>query len=186
MESHNNIQLEIQTSKGVIFIEKLDLENLAKTIVSQKIKDLLTSKLQVGEINIMHLDNGQPYIDNIPQLNISISHSKQWISIYISEDYAVGIDIEESNEKLKFIQNQFVNEREKNLFDTNNLEILQLIWSSKEAIFKYFSGEFATLEKQVSVENIDFENQIIKANTIYGWCECAFEQIENGVYLVWI
>ncbi len=186
MESQNNNQLEIQTSKGIIYIEKLENEYLDKPLVSQKTNELLTFKLQVGEVNIVHLENGQPLIENIPQLNISISHSKQWISIYISEDYAVGIDIEESNEKLKFIHNQFINEREKNLFDTNNLESLQLIWSAKEAIYKYFAGEFSFLEKQVSIENIDFDEQKIKANTIYGWCECSFEQILKGVFLVWI
>lgn len=185
MESQNNIQLEIQTPKGVIFIEKLVDENLAKTIVSQKINQLLTNKLLVGEICIEHLESGQPYIENIPQLNISISHSKQWISIYISEDYAVGIDIEESNQQLKFIQDQFINEREKSLFKTLNLETLQLIWSAKEAIYKYFAGEFSVLEKQVSIENIDFENQKIRVNTIYGWYECSFTKLDSSVYLVW-
>jgi phosphopantetheinyl transferase len=186
MESQNNIQLEIQTSKGVIFIEKLVVEGLAKTSVSKKINVLLTDKLLVGEIRIGHLESGQPYIENIPQLNISISHSKQWISIYISEDYAVGIDVEESNEQLNFIQEQFINEREKNLFKKLNMETLQLIWSAKEAIYKYFAGEFSVLKKQVSIEKIDFENQKIKANTIYGWCECSFSILNTSTYLVWI
>jgi 4'-phosphopantetheinyl transferase EntD len=102
------------------------------------------------------------------------------------EDYAVGIDIEESNQQLNFIQNLFINKREKGLFKTLNLETLQLIWSAKKAIYKYFSGEFSAIEKQVSVEEIDFENQKIKANSIYGWCECSFAQVETSVYLVWI
>jgi phosphopantetheinyl transferase len=186
MEFQKNIQLEIQTSKGVIFIEKLADENLAKRSGSEKINELLTNKLLVGEIRIGHLESGQPYIENIPQLNISLSHSKQWICTYISEDYAVGIDVEESNEQLNFIQDQFINEREKSLFKMLNMETLKLIWSAKQAIYKYFSGEFSVLKKQVSIEKIDFENQKIKANTIYGWCECSFSTLDPRAYLVWI
>ena len=178
--------MEIETSKGVIFIEKLEDENLEKKVVSQKINTLLRNKLQIGEIDIQHLETGQPFIKNIPQLNISISHSSQWISVYISEDYAVGIDVEVRNEKLKIIVNQFINNREKLLFDTNNLEILHLIWGAKEAIYKYFAGEFTALENQVSIEKIDLENHKINAKTVYGECECTFEQIDFGVYLVWV
>lgn len=182
----SNIQFEIQTPKGVIFIEKLNQKNLNKDLVNKKITDLLTNKLQVGEIRIDHLDSGQPFIENIEQLNISISHSTEWICIYISEDYAVGVDIEELSPKLQKITNQFINTREEEIFINPNLETLQLIWGAKEAIYKYFAGEFTALEKQVSIENIDFETKKIKVNSIFGWLECSFEQISEQVYLVWV
>jgi phosphopantetheinyl transferase (holo-ACP synthase) len=186
MTFQTNIQFDIQTPKGVIFIEKLTQKNLNKDLVNQKINDLLTNKLQIGEIRIDHLDSGQPFIENIEQLNISISHSSEWICIYISEDYAVGVDIEELNPKLEQIKTQFINTREEEIFIKPNLETLQLIWGAKESIYKYFAGEFTSLEKQVSIENIDFETKKIKAKSIYGWLECSFEQISEQVYLVWV
>lgn len=186
MTFQNKIEFDIQTPKGVIFIEKLVQKNLNKEFVRKKINELLTRKLQIGELTIDHLDSGQPFLANIEQLNISISHSNEWICVYISEDYAVGVDIEEFNTNIKQIKNQFINSREDKIFDKINFETLHLIWGAKEAIYKYFAGEFTQLEKQVSIENIDFENKKIKANSIYGWIECSFELISENVYLVWI
>ena len=184
MQKEETIQLEISTLKGYIYLEKITCES--KAILHQKITDLLCNKLKIDALNLNHLESGQPYIENIPQLNISISHTKTWIGIYISENYAVGLNILENNIFMNLDEKPFLNSREMELHNTNKTAVQGIILGAKKAIYKYFAGEITSFKKQICVEKIDFEEKKIHANTIYGRCECTFELFEKDFCLVYI
>lgn len=85
------------------------------------------------DLEIEYKSTGKPLINNG---HISISHSRNTVIIGYSKDHIIGVDIEYYNPKIHRIKHKFLAEIEKERFDINNEEVLTLIWSIKEAIYK--------------------------------------------------
>ncbi len=99
---------------------------------------LLLKKLN-RNFSIRYHDSGKPYIEN-SSIHISISHTKEFAGIIISDAYSVGIDLERINLRINNIAHKFVSEEEEKMMDgKNNLEKLFLIWGVKEVLFKMHS-----------------------------------------------
>ncbi len=98
-------------------------------------KEHLTSRLLLNKISpnttISYNEFGAPILDN--NLHISISHSKNFVAIIISEQQ-VGMDIEAISEKALRLAPKFVSEKTRT---TLNKEKATLIWCLKEAVFKW-------------------------------------------------
>ncbi|MDA9817575.1 4'-phosphopantetheinyl transferase superfamily protein [Flavobacteriaceae bacterium] len=78
---------------------------------------------------------GKPSINST--LNISISHSKEIAAIVFSNNKIIGLDIQKKEKKILKIQNKFLNKSEiLNIGVDPNVDILTMIWTSKESIFK--------------------------------------------------
>jgi len=123
--------------------------------------------------------SGQPYLVNHPDLFISISHSKGWIAVYISET-PVGIDIESDNPRILMGTDYFVNDNESQFL--GDLKSLHLIWGAKEAFYKWKEGQISDLKNEVTILKIEQNKQIhiCYRNTIH-----LFECIqEEGVTVV--
>lgn len=85
------------------------------------------------DLNIEYKPTGKPIIN---EGHISISHSRNTVIIGYSKNHIIGVDIEYYNPKIHRVKHKFLAEIEKEKFDTNNEEILTLLWSIKEAIYK--------------------------------------------------
>lgn len=85
------------------------------------------------DLTIQYRDTGKPIIN---EGHISISHSRNKVVIGYSKDHVIGVDIEFFNPKIHRIKHKFLSTIEKERFDTENEEVLTLIWSIKEAIYK--------------------------------------------------
>lgn len=73
--------------------------------------------------------------------SISISHSKNFVSMIWHPDKLTGIDIEEPDDRIFRIAQRFVNSTEiKWLGKSPDRNILYLIWGIKECIFKVKGG----------------------------------------------
>ena len=98
-------------------------------------KEWIASRLLLNEINpnysISYNEFGAPELNNGSY--ISISHSKGLVAIIISQQQ-VGIDIEEISEKALRVSSKFVS---KNNLKALTTEKATLIWSCKEAIYKW-------------------------------------------------
>lgn len=79
---------------------------------------------------------------------ISISHSAQSICIGVSNTN-IGIDIEVPSERVLRIRSKFCHKDEFNLFDKNSISDMTLLWTIKEAAYKY-----------ASQAGLDFKNNI--------------------------
>jgi phosphopantetheinyl transferase len=86
----------------------------------------------------------------------SISHCTQFAAALVSSTHRVGIDIEIITERVHRIRHKFLHASEHEMLEKNASEILTLtaqltiIWSAKEAIFKWWG-----------IGNIDFSEQMI-------------------------
>ena len=89
-------------------------------------------------------DTRKPYLPDA-QFHFSISHCGDYAAAIVSQDRRVGIDIEIPLKKITRIADKFLSENEKNIFQVSNdtetqanLQQLTLLWSTKEAIFKWY------------------------------------------------
>ncbi len=117
----------------------------------QRNKEWLTTRLLLKEmtsdnLNIMHRDNGKPYLEN-SELNISISHSKDYVAILLSSK-EVGVDIEKYSERVIKISTRFVSELE-HIDKDQEIQHLLLHWSAKETLFKIMNRQ-----------NVDFKHDL--------------------------
>jgi|ERR1035437_4543110 phosphopantetheinyl transferase len=82
--------------------------------------------------------HGKPYIKGY-DLEISISHTKEYIALILSKDKKVGIDIEILDPRIIRIENKFLRDDERAFIHPNHyLEQFYIIWSAKETLFKIY------------------------------------------------
>ncbi|MEP6685068.1 MAG: 4'-phosphopantetheinyl transferase superfamily protein [Parafilimonas sp.] len=119
---------------------------------------------------ILIADTRKPYLPN-EQYHFSISHCGNYAAAIVSSTHRLGIDIEIPSEKIERIAHKFIHENEKRfLVSSEQLAVSNLpfidhrlpftiLWSSKEALFKWYS-----LGKVDFKENMQLDNFIQKQN----------------------
>jgi phosphopantetheinyl transferase (holo-ACP synthase) len=114
-------------------------------------------------ISIQYRASGKPIIN---EGHISISHSRNTVIIGFSKDHFIGVDIEYFNPKIHRIKFKFLSEIEKEIFDIDDIQILTLIWSVKEAIYKMEDIEGLLFKENILIQAIKErgEVQVIKNN----------------------
>ena len=95
------------------------------------LKDMMNGRI----VNIFHNEDGKPMLNN--GLNISISHTRGYIAIILSETKNVGIDIEYVSDRVEKISSRFMREDE----SADDIMSLLVHWCAKETLYKLFSSE---------------------------------------------
>ena len=91
------------------------------------------------KVYLSHHDNGKPYIEN-NAINISITHTDQYVAVILNDEDEVGIDCESLNRDFSAVEKKALSEEEiGNLEDEQKNEQLAIYWCAKEAIFKLTS-----------------------------------------------
>ena len=138
-------------------------------------------KLAGREDKIIYHANGKP---EIRSGYISISHTGNMVAIYLSSKPA-GLDIEQQLPRVLRIAERFLNENEKKRFGTSDIEVITLIWSAKEALFKKHGGETIHFAANIEVHEINSDRQIIsvklKNSGIWQEEELSYQKIDNNV-----
>ena len=95
------------------------------------LKDMMNGRI----VNIFHNEDGKPMLNN--GLDISISHTRGYIAIILSETKNVGIDIEYVSDRVEKIASRFMREDE----SADDIMSLLVHWCAKETLYKLFSSE---------------------------------------------
>ena len=111
--------------------------------------------------------HGKPHIKG-SDLEISISHTKEYIALILSKDKKVGIDIEILDPRIKRIENKFLRDDEREFINPDQyLEQLYIIWSAKETLFKIYEKGGLIFKENLIVHPFDYsEKGTIKADII--------------------
>lgn len=117
---------------------------------------LLLKEFKLGHL-IRYKETGKPLLS---EGHISLSHSKNIILIAYSKMYEIGIDIEFYKEKIARIKHKFLSPFELKIFNCEDIEILTLIWSVKEAIYKIEDIPGLRFKEDMSVQNISNPGKI--------------------------
>lgn len=99
------------------------------------LKDMMNGKI----VKIFHNEDGKPILNN--GLNISISHTRGYIAIILSETKNVGIDIEYVSDRVEKIASRFMREDE----SADDIMSLLVHWCAKETLYKLFHQNILTL-----------------------------------------
>lgn len=86
---------------------------------------------------IDYLPSGRPYLKDDAR-HISISHTRGYAAVAISELNPIGIDIEQRTDKVYRVWDKFLSREEKTfpLLAKKNVEAMLVVWTAKEAMFK--------------------------------------------------
>jgi 4'-phosphopantetheinyl transferase len=135
-ESNEELADILEKSGGKLDrLSKIKLEKRQREwLITQILLDLMAR----GK-TMTYLENGKPMLSH--NLHLSVSHCGELAGLVIS-DRPVGLDIQGIDEKLFKIKNKFCHPTElQNLAGMiNYLEHLTVVWSVKEAVFKFFGG----------------------------------------------
>ena len=101
--------------------------------------------LSIRDIDLSYCVNGKPIIK---YGHISISHSKEFVAVLISDE-KVGVDIESNSDKCFRIKQKFIGTE--NEFPIKiDMRISQVIWNMKECLYKF-----------IDFKEIDFKKNLI-------------------------
>lgn len=116
----------------------------------------------------------KPLLSN-GKLHFSISHCKDFAAAIVSENKAVGIDVELITPKIELVKKRFLRESELHLCSTFSdqssmleYQLLTLFWSAKESIFKWYGKGQLSFKNNMSLNEVFYEDGqgFINANFI--------------------
>ena len=132
--------------------------SVGRTYEHQNKVDLLKAeKLLSQEMFALWFNNsiqkkttGAPY--DLDAYSISNSHSHGWVCVARCKSHEIGIDIQNINEKCERVKNKFISKHDvRKPSHLTSLEYYTLIWSLKEAAYKWFE-EYIALKDIVITE----------------------------------
>ena len=105
------------------------------------------------DYKIIYNDNGKPSLNS--KYNISISHSHEIAAVAISDNSKIGLDVQLKESKIFNIQNKFLNKYEKsNIGDDPTVDILTMVWTSKESIYKAVGLKGISFSKNIKIDKV--------------------------------
>ncbi len=113
------------------------------------------------ETEIVYTPEGKPTVANG---YLSISHSKNYLSVAYSQTQEVGIDVEEIQPRISRLATRFLTAEELKACG-ENLGLLTRCWSGKEAIYKIVGAEAGAIG-----EHIFFEVETLRKPTLQATC----------------
>lgn len=184
-----------------------DVYNQTRTMCNNRQKEtaavyaLLNEMLGRGGWIIDHEDSGRPILRH-SDMEIGISHTKNYASIILSKQKRVAVDIEYISDRICKIEDKFMRGDEqaysrklmqqiaiaKNS-NTNKACILLLFWCAKETMYKYYSDEHLALQdikiEQITNNSIDNGN-IICQNTLSGETKTLVYKVNDYTVLTYL
>lgn len=139
--------------------------------------------------NIQIMQSRKPYLE-CNTLHFSISHCGDHVAAIVSNQSAVGIDIEDIKPKIEAVSHKFLSPAESAFINPEYaLPHKTICWSAKEAVFKWYG-----------LGSVDFKENMQLAPFIFqtkGFLTCNFNKpdkiarlylqylMENGLCLTW-
>ncbi len=107
---------------------------------------------------------GKPFLQN-DEFIFSISHCGNFAAAILSKDSKVGIDIEISTVRTFKVVNKYLSEKEIEIFVEQFSELdaslLTLLWSAKEAVFKWHGQNQVDFRKDIQLNKLNKTENII-------------------------
>lgn len=116
-------------------------------------------KLLIGpDFTISYTNSGKPILNHAAYKHISISHSREFVAVFIHKEFNLGLDIENTGRNYRSIEKRYLSEIE--LTEVNGNPKLQCIyWCAKEAIFKLVPEQEIEFRKQIIISPFNSETE---------------------------
>lgn len=121
----------------------------------------LLKEMLNGEQIVSYDEYGAPSLTGSGQY-VSISHTDGYVAVIIA-DKPVGIDIERRGRRVERVRSKFMQVSEDALVAETPDPVLSmhLIWSAKEAVFKFLGQQYFDLQNLTRVTSIDFKHGVM-------------------------
>lgn len=123
-----------------VYVASLEKNDESVDNVRVQHKNVLAKMLHIAtgqELDLDYDQFGKPWLPNSKK-GFSLSHSKDFVAIILSENYHPGIDTETFRPSLEKIVPRLLHDSEREFLDScsNRQMALQFIWGAKEAVYK--------------------------------------------------
>lgn len=136
--------------------EELDLtKNPQRRKERLAVRALLHHLFPKERVYLGYYDNGRPYLQN-SIVEISISHTERFTCIFTHPELSLGVDIESLHRNFSAVERRVLHPEEVDfLSDKAPVRKLQLaiLWSAKEALYKYMSRSEVDFSEQIRIEH---------------------------------
>ena len=88
-----------------------------------------------ADARVGHRDSGAPYLVGREDINLSVSHSRDYAAIAFSTRHTIGVDIEQWREQLLRVAPRVLSESEMAVYGVSS-DLLLRAWTMKEALYK--------------------------------------------------
>jgi len=133
-----------------------------------------TLSLENSDYIITYDLDGKPILNS--EFNISISHSNEIAALVVSNKKIIGLDVQFKESKILNIQNKFLNKFEKlNIGGDPSIDILTMIWTSKESIYKAIGLKGVSFSENIQIEKFTEKDEIGKGHYINGIEKVKFD-----------
>ena len=108
---------------------------------------------------IIIADTRKPFLED-EEFHFSISHCGNFAGAIASRENRVGVDVEFVSPRLKGISPKFLNEDERKYLEkwqymsTLHLQMITIVWSAKEAIFKWYGAGNVDFRKHMVLDGV--------------------------------
>jgi len=131
-------------------------------------------ELENSDCIITYDIDGKPSLNS--EFNISISHSHEIAALVMSNKKRIGLDVQLKENKILNTQNKFLNKFEKlNIGRDPSIDILTMIWTSKECIYKAIGLKGVSFSKNIQIEKFTEKDKIGKGYYINGTEKVKFD-----------
>ena len=136
------------------------------------IRKILT--LENSDYKITYNLDGKPSLNT--EYNISISHSHEIAAIAISDNCKIGLDVQLKESKILNIRNKFLHKSEiLNIGEDPSIDILTMIWTSKESIYKAVGLKGISFSKNIKIDKVIEKDKTGKGYYINGTEKVKFD-----------
>ncbi len=157
--------------------ERAKREKLAVRVLLQEL---------CGVTTLFYDENGKPYLSDKSQ-HISISHTKNFVAVFLHPSFPVGIDIEYRSSRASKLKEHFLTTDEMYLKTADFESYSELCWCAKEAAYKMLSDKSVHLFRDLKVKpfEVSCEGSFCVEYTRMQQC-FEMQYIQNELFtLVW-
>ena len=141
-------------------------------------------------------DTRKPFLPD-QQYHFSISHCGDYAAAIVSKNQRVGLDIEIPVEKISRIMYKYLSAKEHELFNlipgtetdqvVMNVEEPTLLWSAKEAVFKWYGNGGVDFRRQIQLVNKEKLTETINCYFVKEESDLVIHyRLFAGLVLAWV
>lgn len=148
--------------ESMIQLSGIDMVAYNNFTVEKRKKEWLTSRVLVNQltgnqVQIIYDENRNPKLKDSP-MNVSISHCRNYVCVFLDNKQFIGIDIEEYRERIKPIASKFLSDKEMKIIPKKKpVPTLTVCWCIKEALYKYYSKKKVDFKSELVIEPFELK-----------------------------
>ncbi|GAB2454692.1 siderophore biosynthesis protein [Hymenobacter qilianensis] len=125
-----------------------DLTRQAQWLAGRALTHTLLRELTSAQSLLLNDSNGRPYLEQLPDFAVSLSHSGEWVAGIVSTQGRVGTDVELIRPKAQHLATRFLAETER-VNAGDDVAKYSLYWSAKETLYKLHSRRGVVFKEQL-------------------------------------